>query len=163
MQWQFPNLLVHRDHFIQVSLLIRKGGHWPPSAFLEDSHDQRGKWHLPGADRSGPGRGRQATGGPVSDGHDNLVAKAAKAMNLTVCKADGAAWRSWRRSCRVAGCTRPAVASYRRWGEACTSARRAIETRRSAGARRGRRSVRVPSSLPQACQPPGTTLLSATW
>ena len=50
-------------------------------------------------------------------GHDNLVANAAKAMNLAVCKA--VSWRSWRRSCPVAGCTRLAAASYRRSAEAC--------------------------------------------
>jgi hypothetical protein len=51
---------------VQVSLLIRKGGQWPPSAFLEDSHDQRHQWRWPGADRAGPGRGGQAKGCPVS-------------------------------------------------------------------------------------------------
>ena len=42
-------------------------------------------------------------------GHDSLVAKAAKAMNLAVCKADGGAWLSWRRGYRRAACTRLVV------------------------------------------------------
>ena len=92
MKWQSTKLLVHRDHFIQVSLLIRKGGHWPPSAFLEDSHDQRDKWRWPGPDRSGPRRGKASHGPPgFQSAKTDLVAKAAKAMNLTVCKADGEA------------------------------------------------------------------------
>ena len=37
------------------SIFNRKGGHWPPSAFLEDSHDERHQWLWPRADRSGPG------------------------------------------------------------------------------------------------------------
>ena len=48
------------------------------------------KWRWPGPDRSGPGRGRASQGPPgFRAGHDGLVAKAAKAMNLAVCKADG--------------------------------------------------------------------------
>ena len=71
--------------------MIRKGGRWPPSAFLEDCHDQRSKWHRPdlivlGRDEQGKPRAARF---PVSQA--DLVAKAAKAMNLTVCKADGAA------------------------------------------------------------------------
>ena len=45
----------------------------------------------------------------------NLVAKAAKAMNLTVCKADGAALAELAKKLTIrAGCTRPAVHSCRR-------------------------------------------------
>jgi hypothetical protein len=48
-----------------ISSFDRKGGPvGAPSAFLEDSHDQRGKWHR-GTDRFGPGRGRQTKGRPA--------------------------------------------------------------------------------------------------
>ena len=95
------------------------------------------------------------------------MAKAAKAMNLTVCKADGEvlaelakklpSWpvvldRPW---LRAAGRAKP-----------LRQARRAIEARRSAGARRAISPMATSQArhrLPQACRPPGTTLLSATW
>jgi hypothetical protein len=52
-------------------------------------------------------------------GHHGLVAKAAKAMNLAVCKADGEALAELAK--KMAGCTRLAVASCRRSGEAFTT------------------------------------------
>jgi hypothetical protein len=73
------------------SIFNRKGGRWPPSAFLEDSHDERNKWRWPGPDRSGPDEQGKPQAARFPAGHHGLVAKAAKAMNLAVCKADGEA------------------------------------------------------------------------
>ena len=100
-------------------------------------------------------------------GHDGLVAKAAKAMGLTVCTAESevlaelakkaAAWPvvlDWPWLC-AAGRPKPLR-------QAC----RAIEARRSASAKRGRPAQWRPSARhrpPQGCRAAGTTLLSATW
>ena len=115
--------------------------------------------------------GRDEAGKPQAArfpaGHHGLVAKAAKAMDLTVCTADGAdpgragqetaAWPvvldwPW---LRAVGRAKP-----------LRQARRAIEARRSAGARRSRpaqwRPVSRGTGRPRLAEPAGTTLLSAT-
>ena len=88
-------------------------------------------------------------------------------MNLAVCKADGEVlWLSWPRNYRLAGCTRLAVASCRRWAKPLRQARRAIEARRSASARETSSpmaNVRHGTGRPRLAEPAGTTLLSATW
>ena len=50
----------------------------------------------------------------------SLVAKAAKAMNLTFCKADGAALAELAKKL-PSNCTRPAKGLCPRWGATCTA------------------------------------------
>ena len=126
------------------------------------------QWHWPGPDRSGPGRGRQAKGCPVSgrprrprgqgrQGHepDRLHGRGCRP------------WQSWRRSCRLAGCTRPAVASCRQSGASLYG--KIVEQLKLTGqpvpgeADQPNGDQSGTDSLPQACRPAGTTLLSATW
>jgi hypothetical protein len=115
--------------------------------------------------------GRDEAGKPKAarfpSGHDSVVAKAAKAMNLAVCKADGEILVSWRRSYRLAGCTRPGAVSCHRLGKASTarlSSNSSSPVSRCQARPSSRRLVGLaPISLPRGCQPPGTTLPSATW
>ena len=93
----------------------------------------------------------------------DLVAKAAKAMNLTVCKADGAALAELAKklpSGRLYATGRGFVPAG--GAKPVRQDRRAIATRRSAGAR-AKPSSRPPTSLHRGCRQPGTTLPSATW
>ena len=54
-------------------------------------------------------------------GQANLVAKAAKAMNLTVCKADGEVLDELAKKLHPGRCTRPAGHSCRRLAATCTA------------------------------------------
>ena len=70
-------------------MLIRKGGLWPPSAFLETIMTKQPNDTAPDLIVLGPEEGQPRAARFPADQAD-LVAKAAKAMNLTVCKADSA-------------------------------------------------------------------------
>ena len=93
----------------------------------------------------------------------DFVAKAAKAMNLTVCKADGAALAELAKKLakRPVVRDRPGLCAPGR-AQPVRQDRRAIEARRSAGTRRNR-SVETPISPRRGCRQPGTTSPSATW
>ena len=115
--------------------------------------------------------GRDEAGKPKAarfpSGHDGLVAKAAKAMNLAVCKADGEVLAELAKKLppgRLYSTGRGFVPPV--GPKPLRQAGRAIEARRSAGARRGRSAQWRPSATarpPQGCPPAGTTLPSATW
>ena len=114
--------------------------------------------------RDGAGKPRAAR---FPAGHDNIVAKAAKAMNLTVCKADGEVVAELAKKLppgRLYSTGRGVRASSRAkpLREDC----RAVAARRSAGAGRSDQPNGEQSGTAQAapgCRPAGTTLPSGTW
>ena len=130
-----------RGRTTQISLLIRIGGLWPPSAFLEDSHDQSRQRTGPDLIVLGLDEERKPRAARFPASQTDLVAKAAQAMNFTVCKPDGAALTELVKKLPIW----PVVRDWP-WLRATSGAkpvrqdRRAIATRRSAGAG-GRRSV----------------------
>ena len=100
-------------------------------------------------------------------GHDSLVAKAAKAMNLAVCKADGEVLAELAKKLppgRLYSTGRGFVPSVGRslYGKL-------VEQLKLAGqpvpgeAEQPNGDSQAPHRPPQACRPPGTTLPSATW
>ena len=95
-------------------------------------------------------------------GHADLVGKAAKAMNLTVCKAEGPEIVDLAKKLqegRLYATGRGSVPPIRR-----DLYDRLVEQLKLAGQPVLRPTVKCrPSRLGQTCQPPGTTLLSATW
>ena len=109
--------------------------------------------------------GRDEAGKPRAarfpTGHDGLVAKAAKAMNLAVCKADGEVLAELAKKLppgRLYSTGRGFVPSvgqslYGKLVEQLKLAGQPMRQARSAARHR----------LPQVCRPAGTTLLSATW
>ena len=117
--------------------------------------------------------GRDEAGKPRAarfpTGHDGLVAKAAKAMNLAVCKADRRGpGPGWPRGYRLAGLystgrgVAPSVGQSL-YGKLVEQLKFAGQPGAGRGRPAGRRSGRRPGPLHRACRPPGTTLPSATW